>query len=209
MTDIKICGLKDSAALKAAEKAGAHFAGFVFYEKSPRFVAPEEAKSLVTSTNLTTVGLFVDPQDDFLRRVTNIVPLRMIQLHGNETPARVVAVRELTGLPVIKAIRLATKDDLMAIDSYARVADWLLFDAKISGAALPGGMGQNFDWSILKGFKTLRPWMLAGGLDAQNVREALKILEPNAVDVSSGVESAPGVKDIGKITAFIDSVQHA
>lgn len=209
MTQIKICGIKDQAALSAAQDAGADFAGFVFYEKSPRYVTPDQAAPLVTSTKLTTVGLFVDPTDDYLRRIMQKVPLAMIQLHGNETPARVVAIKSLTGLPVIKAIRLATHDDLMVIDGFARVADWLLFDAKVSNAALPGGSGQNFDWGLLKNFKSARPWMLAGGLNAANVKSALSALKPDAVDISSGVESAPGVKDVGKIAEFVDSVRHA
>lgn len=205
---IKICGLKTREALTAAENAGADFAGFVFFEKSPRNIAPEDAAPLVRATKLTTVGLFVDPTDDDLRRVLKTVPLRAIQLHGNETMSRVAAIKTMTGLDIIKALRIATADDLMFADSYARVADWLLFDAKTSHA-LPGGTGQNFDWALLKNFKINRPWMLAGGLNTENIGDALKLLQPNGVDVSSGVESQAGVKDPGKIAAFIDKVRHA
>lgn len=207
MTKIKICGIRDRAALSAAEVAGADFAGFVFFEKSPRHLSLGEAAPLVTSTRLQTVGLFVDPTDDVLRDTLKIVPLKTIQLHGHETPGRVAAVRALTGLPVIKAIRIADADDLMAVDNYTSVADWLLFDAKASGAALPGGNGLNFDWSILKDFKSRIPWMLAGGLNADNIQSALSTLTPDAVDVSSGIEIAPGVKDAGKISRFVANLR--
>lgn len=206
---IKICGITKPEALAAARRAGAHFAGFVFFEKSPRNIAPSDAGRIASATPLETVGLFVDPTDDMLRNVMQSVRLNMIQLHGDETPARVAAIRSLTGLPVMKAVRIAVREDLAAAAHYAPVADWLLFDAKIEGAALPGGMGRNFDWDILKNHKSPRPWMLAGGLNAENVGNALKALNPDAVDVSSGVETAPGVKDASKIAAFVDSVRHA
>jgi phosphoribosylanthranilate isomerase len=203
-TKVKICGLKTPESLAAAERAGAAFAGFVFFEKSPRNISFSNANELIASTQLTTVGLFVDPTDDVLR---NIPQLKMIQLHGNETPQRVAAIKSLTGLPVMKALRIATRDDLQAVALYAGVADWLLFDAKIEHAHLPGGMGRNFDWSILRDFKSTKPWMLAGGLTPENIRDALGKLTPDAVDVSSGVESAPGVKDAGKIAAFVANVR--
>jgi len=209
MTQVKICGITNGAALDAATKSGARFAGLVFHAKSPRNIAPEKAAPLVgsASASITTVGLFVDPDDDTLRRVLSLVPLGMVQLHGNETPARVAAVKILTGLPVMKAIRIGTRDDMAGIDAYAAIADWLLFDAKVDGAQ--GGTGCAFDWTILENFKTSKPWMLAGGLHADNVRAALAQLRPDAVDVSSGVESAPGVKDACKIAAFVESVRHA
>jgi len=209
MTKVKICGITEASALDAATKSGAHFAGFVFHAKSARNIAPEKAAHLAesASASITTVGLFVDPDDDTLRHILSIAPLGMVQLHGNETPARVAAVKILTGLPVMKAIRIGTRDDMAGIDAYASIADWLLFDAKVDGAQ--GGTGSAFDWTILENFKTSKPWMLAGGLHADNVGEALAQLRPDAVDVSSGVESAPGVKDACKIAAFVESVRHA
>lgn len=207
MTQIKICGLRDRAGLDAAQDAGADFAGFVFYEKSPRYISLDDAKPLVASAKIQTVGLFVDPADDYLRKAVNMLPLSMIQLHGNETPARVGDIKLLTGLPVMKAMRVAQPDDLMFVNGFAQVSDWLLFDSRVSGAALPGGTGRHFDWSILKGYPIRKPWMLAGGLTAQNVGEALRILKPHAVDVSSGVESERGIKDAGKIAEFVNSVR--
>ncbi len=207
MTAVKICGIRDEAALTAATNAGARFAGFVFYPKSPRNIEAAQAANLARQTPLTTVGLFVDPDDDTLRRVLSEVPLKMIQLHGAETPARVAAVKGLARLPVIKAMRIATSVDLVPAPAYAEVADWLLFDARVEGAQ--GGTGRAFDWSILDGFKSPKPWMLAGGLDPDNVAEAVIKLRPDGVDVSSGVESAPGVKDACKIAAFVESVRHA
>lgn len=206
---IKICGITTQEALSAAHKAGADFAGFVFFEKSPRNINLDAAASLIKSSPITSVGLFVDPDDDFLKSTLARVPLKMIQLHGNETPARVAAIKSMTGLQVMKAIRVASHDDLTFGSAYAPVVDWLLFDAKVEGASLPGGTGRNFDWDILRYYKSPRPWMLAGGLNAENIGNALKILKPDAVDVSSGVESAPGVKDASKIAAFVDSVRHA
>lgn len=204
---VKICGIRDLAALKAAADAGAAYAGFVFYPKSPRNVEIENAANLVRQTPLTTVGLFVDPDDETLQRVLAEVPLKMIQLHGTETPARVAAIKAQYKLPVMKALRIAAVADLAASTEYASVADWLLFDAKVEGTV--GGTGQAFDWSVMDGFKSPRPWMLAGGLNPENVTSAVIKLRPDAVDVSSGVESAPGVKDACKISAFIESVRHA
>lgn len=207
MAAVKICGIKDSAALQAAEKSGAQFVGFVFYPKSPRNISSGEAAALAKQTRLTSVGLFVDPTDEELLSVLKTVPLNMIQLHGDETPSRVMEIKALTKKPVMKAIRIADMNDLTKAESYALTADWLLFDAKVAGAQ--GGTGQSFDWTILKGYKPAKPWMLAGGLTPENVKGALKILSPTAVDVSSGVESAPGVKDAGKIAAFVANVRHA
>lgn len=207
MTDVKICGIKTREALKAAEHAGAGFAGFVFYPKSPRNIDVETASMLAKATAIKTVGLFVDPDDETLRRITETVPLKMIQLHGNETPSRVATIKSQYGLSVMKALRIATKADLGEATDYAKVADWLLFDAKVESAV--GGTGQAFDWSILENYKAPKPWMLAGGLTPENVGAAVTKLRPDAVDVSSGVESAPGVKDACKITAFLESVRHA
>ncbi|MBU6235932.1 MAG: phosphoribosylanthranilate isomerase [Alphaproteobacteria bacterium] len=207
MTAVKICGITDEIALQAAAKAGAQYAGFVFYPKSPRNIVPDKAAILVKQTALTTVGLFVDPDDETLRRILSDVPLKMIQLHGNEPPERVAAIKSRYNLPVMKALRVATAIDITPAATYAQVADWLLFDAKVDGAV--GGTGQAFDWTILKNYKPARPWMLAGGLTPDNVGEALIKLAPDAVDVSSGVESSPGIKDACKIAAFVETVRHA
>lgn len=205
MTGVKICGIRDEPALRAIERAGADFVGFVFVPQSTRGLAPEAAGALARTTSLTTVGLFTDPDDDTLRGVLARVPLRMIQLHGAETPARVAAVRAMTGLPVMKAVPVADKSDLAPVPSYEDVADWLLFDTKVGGTY--GGTGRAFDWTLLEGYVHKKPWMLAGGLNAGNVGMALSKLSPDAVDVSSGVESAPGVKDACKIAAFVESVR--
>lgn len=207
MTQVKICGIRDQQTLHAAEKAGAHFAGFVFVPKSTRSIEPAAAAPLARHANITTVGLFTDPDDDTLRQTLSLVPLRMIQLHGHETPARVAFIRAMTGLPVIKALPIGETSDLAPIATYAEVADWLLFDTKVNGSY--GGLGRSFDWTLLKDFTSSKPWMLAGGLNPENVAKALEVLKPQAVDVSSGVESEPTVKDPCKIAAFVESVRHA
>lgn len=206
MVAIKICGITEKEALQAAVQNGAQFAGFVFYPKSPRNVLPESAAQMIDGAAIKTVGLFVDPDDHALTRVLQTVRIDMIQLHGNETPSRVAAIKSHFKKPVMKALRIATKDDAATASNYP-MADWLLFDAKVDG--VQGGSGRTFDWTILQNFKSSKPWMLAGGLHAQNVGDALRLLKPDAVDVSSGVESAPGVKDTGKIAEFVNSVRHA
>jgi phosphoribosylanthranilate isomerase len=203
VVQIKICGLKTPDAVTAALEEGADFIGLVFYPPSPRHVDLEVATYIAGYIPAKTkiVGLFVDPDDQTLQTTLESVRLDMIQLHGSEPPERVAAIRVKFRLPVMKAIPLKSAKDLKAMGAYESVADWLLFDAK--GEKLPGGNGIAFDWSILKGRTFQKPWMLAGGLTADNLEEALSILSPDAVDVSSGVESAPGVKDPEKIRAFI------
>lgn len=209
MTKVKICGLSTPETITTAIENGADFIGFVFYPPSPRHVEIEVAKYLANSIPdaVKIVGLFVTPNDQTLQEVLNDVPLSMIQLHGGERPERVAEIKETFGLPIIKAISIENRDDLVKIDSYETVADWLLFDAK--GEELPGGNGIAFDWEILKGYQGEKPWMLAGGLTPENVNEALSILSPDAVDVSSGVETAPGQKDANKIEAFLKAVKKA
>lgn len=206
-TAVKICGLSKPDTLEAAIRAGARFVGFVFYEDSPRYVAPDIAASLAREvpTGVRSVGLFVDPEDAFLEQVLGTVPLDMIQLHGHESPARVAEIKARFQMPVMKAIRVGEAEDLAEISAYEEAADWLLFDTKSEGAL--GGTGHAFDWTILKGQIFRKPWMLGGGLNAGNVAGALSILKPAAVDVSSGVESARGVKDAGKIQGFIEAVK--
>jgi phosphoribosylanthranilate isomerase len=205
---VKICGIKTMEALNAACGAGAQFIGFVFYPTSSRFIEPDQAWELVRQVpvGVQSVGLFVNPTDRDLETILGRVPLDMVQLHGDETPQRVDEVRLKTELPVIKALPILGARDVMKATEYEDVADWLLFDAK-APAGQYGGTGKSFDWSLLAEQKFKKPWMLSGGLNVDNVKDALKILEPTAVDVSSGVESERGVKDPIKIKAFIEAVK--
>lgn len=210
MTKVKICGLSEPETLAAAVDAGARFVGFVFYPPSPRNVSFDIAWNLARAvpTGVRSVGLFVDPDDALLERVLTGIQLDMVQLHGDETPQRIAEIKARYAMPVMKAIRVGSSDDLDGIAAYEDAADWLLFDAKPPNADLPGGTGERFDWNILAGRDFKKPWMLSGGLDADNVQDALSILKPDAVDISSGVESARGVKDAAKIKAFIEAVKH-
>ncbi|SIQ64598.1 phosphoribosylanthranilate isomerase [Paracoccus thiocyanatus] len=203
---VKICGLTEAAGLSAAIGAGARYLGFVFFAKSPRHLAPQAAAQLAAQVPLgvAKVGLFVDPDDAALDATLAHMPLDMIQLHGNETPARVAAIKARTGLPVMKAVGLAGPRDLDALWDYGLVADMLLIDAKPpKDAELPGGNGLAFDWRLLAGRQILKPWLLAGGLTPENVAQAVRLTRAPGVDVSSGVESAPGVKDPERVRRFI------
>lgn len=203
VVQVKICGLKTPDAVTAALEAGADYIGLVFHEASPRYVdvgvATYIARYIPDKTKI--VGLFVNPDDATLQNTLTHVRLDMIQLHGNESPERVAAIRAKFDKPVMKAIPVTGKESLVSAASYESAADWLLFDAK--SEKLPGGNGISFDWSILKGRTFTKPWMLAGGLNVYNLNEALDILSPTAVDVSSGVEKESGVKDPDKIRSFI------
>ncbi len=206
---VKICGLKDEAAVTAAIEGGAAYIGFNFVERSPRYVDPARARDLAAMVppGMCKVGLSVDAGDTELDRLVSLVPLDMLQLHGSESPERVVELRHRYGLPVMKAIGIATGPDLADIDRFAAVADQLLIDAKAAGKdALPGGNGLNFDWRLLQGRRWPLPWMLAGGLNAGNVAEAVRLTGTREVDLSSGVETAPGVKSPERIRAFLDLV---
>ena len=203
---VKICGIRGEEALDAAIGAGADLIGLVFFPSSPRAVTPEQAAQLLdlVPEGIEKVGLFVDADDAWLDRVLSQVRLDVIQCHGTETPERVQFLRLEYALPVMKAIPVAESLDLDAALPYFDVADRLLFDAKPpKGAVLPGGNAVCFDWTLLAGRTWPVPWMLAGGLDPANVAEAIRISGAHSVDVSSGVESAPGVKDPAKIQAFI------
>lgn len=204
---VKICGLNDPAGLRAAVEGGARYVGFVFYPASPRYVAPLLAAELgrMVPTGVRTVALFVDPEDDFLEAVVGSVPIDTIQLHGRETPRRVAEVRERYGLPVMKAIKVGGPDDLERAMDYAEVSDRLLFDAKPPPkvAALPGGNGIAFDWTLLAGRSWPRPWMLSGGLNPGNLAEAVRVTGATALDVSSGVEDRPGHKDPALVRDFL------
>ncbi|MFY0660200.1 MAG: phosphoribosylanthranilate isomerase [Shimia sp.] len=209
---VKICGLKEPAHVVAAAEAGAAYVGFVFFEKSPRNVGVAQARDLAVEApvGVAKVALTVNADDAFLDKLVETVPLDMLQLHGGESPERVAEVRARFGLPVMKAIGIADAEDVAKIDTYGAVADQLLVDAKPpKNAELPGGNGLLFDWRLVNRKYWPRPWMLAGGLTADNVAEAVKMTGARQLDLSSGVESAPGVKDIGMIRAFMKAVENA
>lgn len=208
---VKICGLTQPQHVAAAADAGAAYVGFVFFPKSPRNISIEQAAVLAVDVpmGVAKVALVVNADDTLLDEITSRVPLDMLQLHGKESPERVAEIKARYGLPVMKAIGIADPDDLTQIDLYADVADQLLIDAKPPKASeLPGGNGLSFDWTLLAGRKYwTKPWMLAGGLTAENVAEATRLTGAQQVDVSSGVETAPGRKDTDKIVAFIKAAQ--
>lgn len=203
---VKVCGLKTPADVAAAAAAGAQYIGLNFFAKSPRSVDVQTARALalLAPGGMCKVSLTVDADDAMLDAITAAVPLDMLQLHGHETPARVAEVRARYGLPVMKAVGVASEEDLPQLLDYSLVADQILVDAKApKGAALPGGNGLPFDWRLVTQRRWLRPWMLAGGLTPENVAEAVRLTNARQVDVASGVESAPGVKDAARMTAFV------
>lgn len=203
---VKICGLRDPVMLGAAVNAGAAYIGLMFFAKSPRNVSLAQARdlALLVPMGIAKVAVVVDPDDTMLDALVAQVPLDMLQLHGHETPARVAAVKARFGLPVMKVVGVADTADLAALDDYARVADQILVETKpAKDAVLPGGNGLPFDWRLIAGRRWPVPWMLAGGLSAGNVAEAIRMTGARQVDVSSGVETAPGVKDAWKIRDFM------
>lgn len=207
---VKICGLSDHDSVVTAANGGADFVGFVFFEKSPRHVTAEEVASLTEDLpdDVAKVGLFVDPDNALLDRVLGQIRLDYIQLHGSESPARVDAIRLEYGVPVIKAIGVAEPDDIQNAEAYTGHADRLLFDAKPQPQAdHPGGNAQAFDWSLMKRYSGALPWLLAGGLTPDTVASAIAQSGAAAIDVSSGVESAPGRKDPALITAFLNAAK--
>jgi phosphoribosylanthranilate isomerase len=209
---VKICGLTTPDALDAALDAGADMVGFVFFPPSPRNLGIEAARVLGARAagRAKKVALSVDATDAELTRAIEALKPDMLQLHGEETPERVVAVRSRFGLPVMKALPMEARSDLSPVRLYAKVADWLLFDARAPREATrPGGLGKPFDWKLLENIAPGVPYMLSGGLDAGNIAEALRITQPPAVDVSSGVERAPGDKDPDKIRHFIRAARVA
>lgn len=202
---VKICGLKTPADVDAAARAGARYGGFVFFAKSPRHLEIPAARDLAIQApiGLAKVALVVNADDAFLDTLTDQVPLDMLQLHGSETPQRVTEIRTRFGLPVMKAVGIASQEDLAALEDYEAVADQILVDAKPpKDGVLPGGNGLSFDWRLIAGRTWSRPWMLAGGLTPENVATAISATNASQVDVSSGVESAPGQKDATAIAAF-------
>lgn len=202
----KICGLTDEIAVQTAVEHEADMVGFVFYPASPRNVSAEQAEALLRDvpSGIDRVGLFVDPETDFLDKILAKARLDLLQLHGDETPERCRAISVYFGLPIIKALKVSTKADLKQAKLYEDAVDWLMFDARPpQDGALPGGNGVAFDWTLLKGVEFKRPWLLAGGLTPDNLSQAVRQSGATAVDVSSGVESAPGKKDPKKIAAFL------
>jgi phosphoribosylanthranilate isomerase len=214
VTRIKICGVRDRTAIDAAAAGRADYVGFVFFGKSPRNLSLDEAGGLAGTvpSGIRRIGLFVNADDEAIGAAVRAARLDGVQLHGDEGPDRVAAVKVRFDVEVWKAISVATRADLAAARRYAGVADRILFDAKTpTGAALPGGMGVRFDWRLLAGdnggFDPGAAWGLAGGLDASTVGEALATTQAPLVDVSSGVEDAPGVKSPAKIRAFCEAVR--
>ncbi len=208
MSLVKICGLKNEESVKAAIEGGASFIGFVFFPESPRYIEIEEAAHLSHLIPDTTeiVGLFVEASDEDIQKVLSRVPLTLLQLHGLESPERVSEIKEKFKIPIIKALPISEPSDLEYVDSYKTVADWLLFDTKLSDGS-SGGAGVSFDWSLLSNVRTMIPWFLAGGLTPENIGSAIEILNPPAVDVSSGVESVRGVKNPNKIRIFLKNTR--
>ena len=212
MTAIKICGLTTVETLDAALDGGADFVGAVVFAKSPRHIAPQDAGALFERARgrAGIVAVTVDADDALLEAIARTLRPDFIQLHGAETPARAEAVRALTGAGVIKALPIREAGDFVAADEWDYHADHLMFDARPpEGSALPGGVGHSFDWTLLADRAFRHPWFLVGGLNPDNVGKALRITGAPMVDVSSGVESAPGVKDPGRIAAFIRAVRRS
>ncbi len=206
---IKICGITTADALEASVAARADFAGLNFYPPSPRFVDARQAAELGSRADgrIKRVGVFVDGGDAEIGDAVGAASLDAIQLHGEESPERTAQLRSRFGLPVWKVIAVAGASDLARADAYRDAADFILFDAKTPKGTLPGGMGLTFDWTLLKAYKGALPWGLAGGLTASNVAEAARLTGAPLVDTSSGVERAPGVKDMDKIAAFCQAIR--
>lgn len=208
----KICGINSVEAGLAAVTNGARYIGFVFYPRSPRNVSPAQAAEIARAlpADLRKVAVLVDPDDALLDAIVGAVPLHLLQLHGGETPKRVAAVRARYGLPVVKAISVAAAEDVDRATDFLPMVDLLLFEAKPPKSmptALPGGNGLALDWTLLAGREWPVPWLLSGGLTPENVAEAVRISGARLVDVSSGVEAAPGIKDPARIARFLDAVR--
>jgi phosphoribosylanthranilate isomerase len=209
---VKICGVNSRLAAEAAVAGGAAFVGFVFYPPSPRHVAPAEAGQLALAVppGIKRVGLFVDADDGTIAGAVAAAGLDVLQLHGAETPERVAALKARFALAAMKAIRIAGAEDVGEAERYLDVADWLLFDAKPPvgmAGALPGGNALSFDWRLIAGRRWPKPWMLSGGLNAENLAEAVGTSGARVVDVSSGVEDRPGHKDARRIAAFLKTAR--
>jgi phosphoribosylanthranilate isomerase len=208
---IKICGISTPESLEAAIRARAAHAGFVFFPRSPRNVTPAEAAVLSQRAQgrIGRVGLFVDADDAAIAEAVASARLDTLQLHGSETPERAAQLRTRFGIPVWKALSVATAEDAARASTYAGAVDLVLFDAKTPKGTLPGGMGLSFDWKLVANWKGPVAWGLAGGLNPENVAEAIRLTGTPLVDTSSGVESAPGIKDLNRIEAFARAVRSA
>jgi len=207
---VKICGLRTAESVAAACDAGAAYLGFNFFERSPRSVTVDTARDLAVDVppGIAKVALVVDADDDMLDHIVARVPLDMLQLHGSESAERVQDLRARHGLPVMKVVGVASADDLEKLDLYAQVADQILVDAKPpKDAVLPGGNGLTFDWRLISARRWPVPWMLAGGLTPENVAQAIALTGARQVDVASGVETAPGVKDPATMRAFVTAAR--
>ena len=212
MAEVKICGLSEPETLGAALDAGAEYVGFMFYEPSPRNISYETAQALSAQTGdrAKKVAVTVDADDEKLDRICKALSPDYIQAHGTESPARVEEIRARTGVPVIKAIKVKDAADIAAASAYAGAAEMMLFDAKAPETlegALPGGNGISFDWSLIDGSEDRPRFMLSGGLRAANLQQAIEITRAPIVDVSSGVESSPGIKDSNLIEAFVSAAK--
>lgn len=210
--DIKICGLKTEEAVDRAVACGATHIGFIFFQKSPRHIEPADAGRLADRVRgkAKIVSVTVDADNDDLDEIIALMRPDMLQLHGRETPERVLTVKAVTGLPVIKAFSIQTADDLKKIDAYDGIANRFLFDAKPpKNSEIPGGNGVSFDWTLLAGLHPSVDYFLSGGLNKDNIAEALSIARPSGIDASSGLESSPGVKDLTKIDEFFAAVHRA
>ena len=209
---VKICGLSTPETLDAALDAGADMVGFVFFPPSPRHLQFDVARALGQRVRgrAQKVALTVDADPAFLQSIVEALGPDILQLHGAESVAQITAIRRKFGLPVMKAVPIAVKEDLVRIGTFATVADRLLFDARAPrDATRPGGLGNTFDWHLLKNVRSGVPFMLSGGLDATNIVDALRITRATGIDVSSGVERAPGVKDVDKMIAFVRAARRA
>jgi phosphoribosylanthranilate isomerase len=212
MTDVKICGLKTVETVEAALRGDARFVGFMFFPPSPRNIAPDAARPLaqIARGRADVVAVTVDADDTLLSLIAERVAPDWIQLHGRETPARSAEIKRFARKGVIKVVPIARSDDFAAAAPFEPVAEWLMFEAKApAGADRPGGHGIAFDWGMLAGRKFGRPWMLAGGLTPENAAAAIAASAAPALDVSSGVESSPGIKDAARIAAFLAAAKQA
>lgn len=211
-TEVKICGLNTKDAIETAIANGAAYLGFVFFERSPRNLTLDKARELISVVEgrAKTVAVVVNADDALLNGIKD-AGFDMVQLHGSESPERVLEIKARLGLPLIKAVAVSSRDEILAQKDVFAGADMLLFDAKPpkSGAALPGGNGLSFDWRILDGVEFAKPWALSGGLTVENIQTAMALTKAPMVDVSSGVESAPGVKDMCKIAAFLSAAKES
>ena len=210
--DIKICGLKTAEAIDHAVALGATHVGFIFFQKSPRHIEPDDAGRLADRVRgrAKIVSVSVDADNDELDEIVAMIRPDILQLHGRETPDRVLTVKAVTGLPVWKALSISEAADLDRVDAYDGIANRFLFDAKApKNSELPGGNGVSFDWTLLKGLSERVDYMLSGGLDKDNVGEAIRIARPTGIDLSSGVESSPGVKSLDMMDDFFAAVRAA